>query len=358
MIFGLVPQKIAAIALLAAGVILAGIGLIHHSRAQRKFRDAQAAAQRLSERYLPLPAGRWEAAAEDYAARYRTYEDAIAHHAAGLAHIKKDAEEVNRQLDALTGGTAHLQWEQDRRSDLEAHKALSDAIRQYKQAETMYQTLSHIPARPQPPGQEDTLTYSRQETVQRLSEAAGQQHQLQLQLGRCHGQMESLGQEETLLRQLKTLEQRLGKLNETYAALELAQQTALQASAQLQRRFAPKLAKRTQELFSKLTGQRYDRLTLGEDLSLMVAAQQEDTLHSSLWRSDGTTDQLYLALRLAVAEELTPDAPLILDDALVRFDDTRLAAAMEILKEEARHKQVILFTCQSREEAVMQNSTF
>jgi uncharacterized protein YhaN len=33
----------------------------------------------------------------------------------------------------------------------------------------------------------------------------------------------------------------------------------------------------------------------------------------------------------------------------VRFDDTRLAAAMEILKEEAKSKQVILFTCQERE---------
>ena len=52
-----------------------------------------------------------------------------------------------------------------------------------------------------------------------------------------------------------------------------------------------------------------------------------------------------------MAEELTPNAPLVLDDALVRFDDTRLAAAMEILKETANDKQVILFTCQGRESA-------
>jgi uncharacterized protein YhaN len=217
------------------------------------------------------------------------------------------------------------------------------------QAQTLHQSLAHEESIPLPPDEPDSLTYSPQETLHRLSEAAAEQHQLQLQLGRCHGQMESLGQEAALQRQLNEVNLRLQKLNETYAALELAQQTVAQASAQLQRRFAPKLAKRAQELFGKLTGQRYDRLTLGEDLSLMVGAQQEDTLHSSLWRSDGTADQLYLALRLAVAEELTPNAPLVLDDALVRFDDTRLAAAMEILKEEANHKQVILFTCQSRE---------
>ena len=56
------------------------------------------------------------------------------------------------------------------------------------------------------------------------------------------------------------------------------------------------------------------------------------------------------ALRLAVAEELTPDAPMVLDDAFVRFDDKRLAAAMDILKEESQSKQVILFTCQNREQ--------
>jgi uncharacterized protein YhaN len=65
-------------------------------------------------------------------------------------------------------------------------------------------------------------------------------------------------------------------------------------------------------------------------------------------------DQLYLALRLAVAESLTPHAPLILDDALVRFDDERLRLAMDILQAEAVSKQVILFTCQSREQDMLQ----
>ena len=55
-----------------------------------------------------------------------------------------------------------------------------------------------------------------------------------------------------------------------------------------------------------------------------------------------------------MAEALTPEAPLILDDALVRFDDTRLKAVLKILKEEAEDKQVILFTCQSREKQAAQ----
>ena len=64
-------------------------------------------------------------------------------------------------------------------------------------------------------------------------------------------------------------------------------------------------------------------------------------------------EQLYLALRLAVAGELTPGAPLLLDDALVRFDDKRLKAALDILQQEAKDKQVLLFTCQGRERALL-----
>ena len=98
-----------------------------------------------------------------------------------------------------------------------------------------------------------------------------------------------------------------------------------------------------------MTGGRYHSLSMGEDFSLQAGAGQEETLHDALWRSDGTMDQLYLSLRLAVAEELTADAPLILDDALVRFDDQRMRSAVEILKEMGQTKQVICFTCQVRE---------
>ena len=63
--------------------------------------------------------------------------------------------------------------------------------------------------------------------------------------------------------------------------------------------------------------------------------------------SDGTRDQLYLALRLAYIErhlERNPPFPLILDDVLVNFDDDRAAAALGVLGELSARTQVILFT--------------
>ena len=131
--------------------------------------------------------------------------------------------------------------------------------------------------------------------------------------------------------------------------MEIAQETLTAARAELQRRFAPRITKQAQKLLSEMTDGRYHSMTMGGDFSLQAAAGQEDTLHDALWRSDGTVDQLYLALRLAVAEELTGKAPLILDDVLVRFDDVRMRKAVAILRELARNRQVILFTCQGRE---------
>ena len=172
-----------------------------------------------------------------------------------------------------------------------------------------------------------------------------QLRQLHLRLGQCQGRMAAIGEPDGIRRELEQVRQRLERLELTEQALILAQQTLAQAREELQRRFAPGISKNAQRIFARLTGGRYDRLTLGQDLSVEAGAQGEDTLRSPLWRSEGTADQLYLALRLAVAEELTPDAPLILDDALIRFDDERLATALDILQELSERKQVIVFSC-------------
>ena len=136
-------------------------------------------------------------------------------------------------------------------------------------------------------------------------------------------------------------------------AVELAQQTLSQAMDELQRRFAPRISQQGQQFLSRLTLGKYNRLTLDADLNLRSGSSGDTTLREPMWRSEGTADQLYLALRLAVAQELTPDAPLILDDALVRFDQERLEAALGLLQELAKDKQVILFTCQEREAAFL-----
>ncbi len=63
--------------------------------------------------------------------------------------------------------------------------------------------------------------------------------------------------------------------------------------------------------------------------------------------SDGTADQLYLALRLASLDaylENNEPLPFIVDDILIRFDNKRAAAALTVLSELSAKTQVIFFT--------------
>ena len=230
--------------------------------------------------------------------------------------------------------------------------AYHTARREAMAAQNHFLALNSVVNPTRKPAAPDTLTATEAETAQLLSEARQEQQRLQNRLGQYQGRMEALGERTSLEAQLSALNTRIGKLEDTCTALTIAQEALSQARAELQRRFAPRIAGRAQELLAQMTGGRYRKLTLDEDLALQTGAESEDTLRPLLWRSDGTMDQLYLSLRLAAAEALMPAAPLILDDALVRFDDDRLKAAMAILTDISQEKQVILFTCQGREAAI------
>lgn len=231
--------------------------------------------------------------------------------------------------------------------------ALADAQREAQRARAHLQTLESM-ARPVPqPVSPTELTCSREEAERRLQALSLERQQALSRLHQYRGRLESIGDRDGLETALEKTRQRIRQLKNIYRAAELAQKTLEEASAELQRRFAPQIAQRAQEHMARMTGGRYTRLSLGEGLALRAGTQEEDTLRDALWRSDGTADQLYLALRLAVAEALTPDAPLILDDALARFDDGRMEKAMDLLAEEAASRQVIVFSCQSREKELM-----
>ncbi len=294
--------------------------------------------------------------ADDWTAMLQSYKDALADYEIQKQEYRTAAGDLERRLAQLEIQRASLCGEQTPEKVLQLWQQVlrqweerDMARREVRRTESYLRTLEAMAKPAEKPAMADDLTYTEAETARLLSDAQQEQQRLLSRLGQYQGRMEALGDGKLLRKQLEQVNDRIEKLESTYAALTIALDTLAQAKLELQRRFAPRIANRAQELLRAMTGGRYDRLSLGEDLSLHAGAEQEDTLHEALWRSDGTLDQLYLALRLAVAEELTPEAPLILDDALVRFDEERMKAALEILKAESETKQVILFSCQKRE---------
>ena len=63
--------------------------------------------------------------------------------------------------------------------------------------------------------------------------------------------------------------------------------------------------------------------------------------------SDGSHDQLYLALRLASLDSWLlshEPVPFVVDDILLNFDDQRATAALKALSELSQRTQVLFFT--------------
>ena len=314
-----------------------------------KTKEAAVQMDALLASYPGYPPRDWVIQGENYSCRMAAYQRQQASFEEKVGLFREKQQQLVAEIQELTQGQSMEQCLQMWQGVSEKWQALQQAQKEYADATIKTQTLMALAKQVEAPKEPDALTLSGEQTQYELAELEKRQELLHRQYGQNQGLMVSLGEDALLRQKLAQVEERLKRLHETYGALELAQSTLAEASAELQRRFAPRISQQAQELFGQLTGGRYDRLALSQDLSLNTGAGEESVLHASLWRSEGTVDQMYLALRLAVSKELTPNVPLILDDALVRFDDVRHGAAMEILRKESRERQILLFTCQTRE---------
>ena len=356
MILGLLAMAVSAAlqlwVVLGLGALLLAFGMVAYSGNRKLYRDMKAEAEALADSYPWRELDRWMTEAESYLNRQNQYRSRLARHKAAQEALDQRTSMVRQQLQELTQGLELRQVLETLQQVIDHWSELEDARGDLKQAENYLQSIRAMAKTAVPPEYEDSLTLSELETNQKIGEYTLRKSQLIEQLGKLHGAMNAMGDEQVLQTRIDGLRKRIADLEETAAALDIAQQSLAAATEQLQRRFAPRIAERAKDLFAKLTGGRYDRLNLTRELTVDAAAAGEMTMRSAQWRSEGTVDQLYIALRLAVAEELVPDAPLVLDDALVRFDDQRLKNALSLLVEATASKQVILFTCQNRESEI------
>lgn len=142
--------------------------------------------------------------------------------------------------------------------------------------------------------------------------------------------------------------ERIAELEAQYEAISLAAQTLSDADAELQSRFSPALGRRAAEYLSRMTGGKYTDVAVARDFSVLLRRTGEAAPRQALYLSAGTADLMYLAVRLAIVDLTLPGdepCPIVLDDALVNLDSERREAAMELLGEIAKERQIILFTC-------------
>jgi uncharacterized protein YhaN len=161
-----------------------------------------------------------------------------------------------------------------------------------------------------------------------------------------------IGAERAVFQKLAA-EEEAKELARRWVVLKLAASLLSSSMEAYRERQADPVMKRAGELFSGLTGGRFARLLQvydeRDDLQLAVERQTGEQV-PLLGLSEGTGDQLYLALRLAFLEDYcrrNEPAPLVLDDIFQTFDDDRTAAGLRTLADAGETHQTLLFTHQT-----------
>lgn len=233
----------------------------------------------------------------------------------------------------------------------EMRNELDGALRREEEARHRWEALRDAaPPIPSVPAQRPDI--SREDLRKRLAELKEADDALRQRLHATLGRIQSLGEPGELRLRLKEQEERQKELQREYDAITLAMEVLALSSSNLQIRFSPALGEHAAAIFTNLTGGRYNKVLL--DRSMTPSAQEAGQLlaHEAEQLSQGAADQLYLAVRLAICEMVLPaeqSVPIILDDALVNFDDQRMAAALDYFLELSAERQILLFTCQKRE---------
>ena len=338
-------------ALCGAGLAVAG--LVQRKRAaaaQAKAAADRAALEAQMAEYLPL---RQQLEAADDAAQQA---DAAAE---GLAQIQRQQLlTLLSFLQPYAPTAADLGGVQMALAQLRRQKdALTDARQAARDAALRRDLLKeHLPEGPPPdtaaPLPHPTMTL--EQVAAQLPQTALLLQSVQSRLDTLTGQLRSLGSADDVKAQLARRQQEMRQLLEEYDAVALAMTVLDEANTTLQNRFSPALGARAAEICAKITGGRYQKVLLSRDFSLET--DSEGAQRSVQLLSQGASDQLYLAVRLAICDMVLPEekhVPLILDDALLSFDDERLHAALDYLLEESEKRQILLFTCQKREGAYL-----
>ncbi len=148
---------------------------------------------------------------------------------------------------------------------------------------------------------------------------------------------------------------RLKAAQHNLMVLFIAQKTLQQAIADWDRKSQPEVYRQASRLLSLMTDGAWVQVRLSD----AGAIEAVDALRTALpphLLSVGTRQQLYLSLRLALlitASDVGRGLPVVCDDILVNFDDTRRVQAARALAELARTRQVVLFTCHKDVAALM-----
>ncbi|NCE63085.1 hypothetical protein D1159_00470 [Pseudoflavonifractor sp. 524-17] len=342
----------------AAALVGGGAAFLISSRRRSALQDFLDGQQEILDRYGVDSPNAILSLAKDYAGDWVRAQEAER----ALVRAQQDRQQRNQRREQLAGSiTRSLDGFGAGLKDvitlsaaisraLLLQEKLEQAVIRREGAEKLAQRLPAPQDLPRPG--DLTPRYDAAYTAARLTAVEGEMSRLRSVLATAQGELNTLGDPDETIEQQEQLQEELDRRRGEYDSLSLALEGLEEARRDMQSRFAPALNDRAGALMASLTGGKYDKVLLTQEFDALASEADTVLPRRVLTLSRGAADQLYLAVRLAICELALPlddPAPLILDDALANFDDARMALALDALQALAQTRQVLLFTCHSRE---------
>ncbi|UOY92049.1 AAA family ATPase [Ectobacillus sp. JY-23] len=181
--------------------------------------------------------------------------------------------------------------------------------------------------------------------MQRIQQA---ERQLQEQIVQYQAEITGLeegGAYPELLHEWEVRKENLREQMKKWAAYNIAKAILEKTKARYHDEQLPRTLEAAEQYFLHLTNGRYQRVFAPTDESVFIVERTDGMRFAAHELSQATAEQLYLSLRLALADTLDRKLPLVIDDSFVHFDQERTERAISLLHHIAQKRQVIFFTC-------------
>lgn len=161
-------------------------------------------------------------------------------------------------------------------------------------------------------------------------------------------QLESSGLVSDLKQQTEMQKERIKKTAKEWAALQTVRHIIREKMERHKKVTLPRLLETAGALYGPLTDGRYQKLYFSEADDSIMVMQKDGTVFSASELSQAACEQLYAAIRFALASERESavSLPFLLDDSFVHFDRERLQRLFDVLNQLSEGgRQILYFTC-------------
>ncbi|MFZ7774796.1 AAA family ATPase [Bacillus velezensis] len=161
-------------------------------------------------------------------------------------------------------------------------------------------------------------------------------------------QLESSGLVSDLKQQTEMQKERVKKTAKEWAALQTVRHIIREKMERHKKVTLPRLLETAGALYGPLTDGRYHKLYFSEADDSIMVMRKDGTVFSAGELSQAACEQLYAAIRFALASERESavSLPFLLDDSFVHFDRQRLQRLFDVLNQLSEGgRQILYFTC-------------